>query len=362
MKTNIFKFILALGLFCFGYSGSNVVYSQVDVTYSEYDLVKVNMKDGSFKTGFILSDDGREILLNSREVGKIYLPKSDIKNIVILGDEADESTTGEVTLPPSFNTRYHFTTNSLPLKKGEHYAMINLYGPEVHLAPLDNLSIGIMTTWMASPFVLALKYTIPTNNKNINFGLGTLFGTSGYWNAFANYGGLYWGMVTFGDADLNLTLSAGYSHFDTDGLNSFQTVSKEGIYYGTVSNPAYPEQETVKNNNLTAPAFSVGFAAKIGKNATFIMDGMFFMGKKVGANRIETTETIGVNQITTVKASDKKSQLLYLMPGMRFQSKPSRAFQISLAGVSVFKQNIGSSETYLAYSFPIPMVSWFFRF
>ena len=33
--------------------------------------------------------------------------------------------------------------------------MIGLQGPEVHFAVSDNLSLGIMATWIASPLALA---------------------------------------------------------------------------------------------------------------------------------------------------------------------------------------------------------------
>ena len=46
---------------------------------------------------------------------------------------------------------------------------------------------------------------------------------------------------------------------------------------------------------------------------------------------------------------------LYLMPGMRFQKNENRAFQIAVAGVSVWDS--GDNIT-----FPLPLISWFFKF
>jgi hypothetical protein len=56
-----------------------------------------------------------------------------------------------------------------------------------------------------------------------------------------------------------------------------------------------------------------------------------------------------------------ESNALFLMPGMRFQTKENRAFQVALAGVAVFrtKGHTGSNPN---YSLPIPMCTWFFRF
>ena len=46
---------------------------------------------------------------------------------------------------------------------------------------------------------------------------------------------------------------------------------------------------------------------------------------------------------------------LFLMPGMRFQTKENKAFQVSLAGVAVFDHGENNS-------FPIPMCTWFYKF
>ncbi|MGB1647360.1 MAG: hypothetical protein ACPG9I_08705, partial [Crocinitomicaceae bacterium] len=61
-----------------------------------------------------------------------------------------------------------------------------------------------MTTWIGSPLIAVGKYTIPTNNKKVNFSIGTMFGTSGYLNEFRGFGGLHWGTFTYGDRKNNI--------------------------------------------------------------------------------------------------------------------------------------------------------------
>ena len=47
---------------------------------------------------------------------------------------------------------------------------------------------------------------------------------------------------------------------------------------------------------------------------------------------------------------------MFLMPGMRFQTNDKKAFQVSLAGITVITPNDG------VYAFPIPMCTWFYKF
>jgi hypothetical protein len=64
-----------------------------------------------------------------------------------------------------------------------------------------------------------------------------------------------------------------------------------------------------------------------------------------GVYRHEVTHTKGSNSVA-----------FFLMPGMRFQKNENRAFQVSLAGVTVIEQN-GD-----VFSFPLPTVAWYFKF
>ena len=187
-------------------------FSQVEeVTDSTKIITMIN---GEVRVGEIISDDGREILFLSKDIGKVFILKQDVKSIRPFKPEVGEIVEGDYFVNSPFNTRYYFTTNARPLKKGEDYAMIHLYGPEVHFSVSDRFSIGVMTSWIASPFVLAAKYSIPTKSPNVNFGLGTLVGTSAFLNSFRGFGGLHWGMATFGDEKQNMTISLGYAYMN----------------------------------------------------------------------------------------------------------------------------------------------------
>jgi len=286
--------------------------------------------------GKILSDDGREVLMETKELGKIYIPKSDIKSISIYNSK-NVTASGEYRELGPFTTRYQFSTNAFPIEKGEDYALVNLYGPEVHFAVSKNFSVGIMSTWIASPLVVAVKYSIPTSYKNINLGVGTLFGSMGYLNQGRGFAGLHWGMITFGDRLKNLTISIGYSYLNS-GFDRYYVPGT----YPTNSNP--PRKLGAMNK---APIIGVAGLTSIGKKASFIFDAMFLMGK----SPFQNSSWNGLDLITYSQITYSSSPNLILMPGMRFQRTENKAFQISLAGV------IGDG-----YSFPLPMASWFFKF
>lgn len=363
MRT-LFQLCFTLTLCFFGSQG---VFAQVPSTTTptsdttKYLVVK---NDGNEYVGLILSDDGREVLIQTTTLGKVYIPKSDIKSIRPL-DLVEDVKKGEFNSAGVFTTRYQFTTNCFPIKKGENYAMVNLYGPEVHFAVHKDFSIGVMSTWIGSPLALALKYTRGTANPKINYGAGALIGTSGYLNSGRGFGGLYWGMITYGDRRSNVTLSLGYGHFNDGDNSSYQeAVYVPGIYpldgSWNMEFPIAGYEQVQYGVNVEAPIIGLAGQTKVGKKASFIYDCMFLMGRSRNINGYQSISYqydpfTGAPQQATIgewQSNAKSPQTaLILMPGMRFQRSDSKAFQISLAGV--ITQDM---------SFPLPMASWFYKF
>ena len=341
--------LLFIILFFSGFASSQV--NQTDT--NTYVIKKSN---GAEYIGKIISDDGREVLIATKELGNIYIPKADIISIKVV-DIEKEMVNNEYRSKGVFTTRYQFSTNAFPIEKDENYAMINLYGPEVHFALNKRISIGLMASWIASPLVLAVKYTIPTSNEKINFGFGTLLGTTGYLNQAKGFGGLHWGMVTLGDRSKNVTLSLGYSYFKP-GLSGYDTFYQPGTY----SDQSYYSNVIKEVNSplVLAPVFGVASIAPVGKKASFILDAMFILGKTSGEqeqdiNRYDDTQGQPIYYVVSELRSVTYPQINFVfMPGMRFQKSETKAFQISLGGIIGYADDL--------YSFPVPMCSWFYKF
>jgi len=329
----VFKLILALcSVFVCGFIQASPFILCVDSTQVTKDSVSSKQlylvtKNNSVEyVCEILNDDGREVLILTQNLGKIYIPKSEIRNISKI-DDKKSLVRGEYYEAGPFTTRYAFTTNGFSLKKGSNYAILNLSGPEVHLALTDNFSVGIMSTWIASPFVVVLKQSFKSSNENVHYSVGTLLGTSGYLGNFDIYGGLPFANVTFGDTKQNLTFSAGYGF-----ISSFSN----------------------SNNTTGAPIFSIAGITKVGAKASFIFDSMFgFITAK--SSTIDYSLMYPYSAYPTVQTTNSFG--FCLMPGMRFQTKENSAFQVSLAGVSII-----NLQTKFATTFPLPMCTWFYKF
>lgn len=365
---NIFLFLLLTFSFL----------AKAQVTQQDSDTLKylIVRNNGVEYVGQIISDDGRELLILTQQLGKIYIPKSEVKSISKV-DAATDFKAGEYLGKGVFTTRYQFTTNAFPIQKGENYALINLYGPEVHFGVLPNLSVGIMATWIASPIALALKYTIPTQNPKLNFGLGTIMASSGYFNQAKGYGGLHWGMATYGTRRSNATLSLGYGYFNSGfSFTSQNTYYQPGTYAAVQNQGVYsfpiPELLTYENEvgSFKAPIVGVAGITAVGKKASFIWDVMIIGGNKrtiFNGQDIQYFYDQNTGQPSSVVYNDPfievKSTNVVVMPGMRFQKDQNSAFQVTLAGVIGRREETVNNQLSIdSYSFPIPMLSWFYKF
>lgn len=352
MKKALILFILLLNFVQFSFSQTETT----DSLKSE-QLFVVTKFDGTEYIGKILSDDGREVLIETEALGKIYIPKSEIKSITKIEDNS-RIINGAFSSDGPFTTRYAFTTNALPITKGANYGTVNLYGPEVHFALSNKFSLGLMSTWIASPLVLALKYSFKTKNEKINLSMGTLNGTSGYLNSFRGFGGLHFANITFGSRTKNLTISGGYAYILT---GNEQFAIDPGVYL--VIEPIGTSQPTPI---IQGPVFSIACIAKVGAKASFVFDSMFGYFGQEGTLTTTTDATpadvFDNNWIWTVSSVTRTNLALFLMPGMRFQKMDKQAFQVSLAGVSVVRLSGYSSGSKKTESFPFPMFTWFYRF
>lgn len=225
--------------------------------------------DGTEYIGTILSRDAREVLIDVDNLGQIFIPMHEIREIRDL-DEKGEYSSGE-----AFSSRYFLSTSGLPLTKGQRYALFNWWGPEIHSNVAENFSMGLMTTWIAVPLIASMKVSIPVSEK-FNFGIGTLLG-SGLWAGLGNVGGLIYGSATIGDHVNNLTLSGGYVGISLEG------------------------------DNVSSPLASVACLIKINQNLSFVGDSFIIL--------------------------KKGSSGALIIPGIRYSKANDKAFQFGFGGI-----------------------------
>lgn len=198
-------FIILVGLLLF--TGNNVL-AQIDTTKNVTNKTYlITTSEGNEFFGTIIYQDTKEVVVETKNLGKVSIPKYQIKEIKEVSGK-QISSGGHYIPEQRFASRYFITTNGLPIEKGDNYVLWNIYGPDIQFSISDHFGIGIMTSWLGVPIIGTAKYSFNLG-KNTNMAIGTLLGTGSWSNP-------EFGLVvpftafTVGDRRNNINFSGGY--------------------------------------------------------------------------------------------------------------------------------------------------------
>jgi hypothetical protein len=234
-----------------------------------------------------------------------------------------------------FSTRYFITTNGLPIKKGETYALWSLLGPDFQFGVSDNVGLGVITTWIGTPLIGSAKLSIPINNE-WNAGLGILLGTGSWsWPDFAL--ALPYGVLSYGDRVKNINLSFGYG----------------GLTYKVDEYDIITDRSSSRRESEGNFLFSIAGMAKVGRTLSLVFDSFIVprSGTYVVSEYYSDWDEVTGEYIEGYRDVTKKRYSIALfIPGVRIQTNQRGAFQFGFAGIRAEGQTIGV---------PFPMVQWF---
>lgn len=196
-----------LSLLVFLICSGNAV-AQVDTTKTlTSKIYLITTAEGNEFLGTIVYQDAKEVIIETKNMGKVSIPKFQIKELKEVQSK-EISAGGEYIPEQRFATRYFITTNGLPLEKGENYVLWNIYGPDMQFSISDHFGVGIMTSWVGIPIIGTAKYSFNLG-KNTNMAIGTLLGTGSWSNP--EFGLVVpFTALTFGDRRTNINFSGGY--------------------------------------------------------------------------------------------------------------------------------------------------------
>lgn len=299
---------------------------------------KVIKQNGVAFTGKIVSQDAREILIESQEVGLVYVPRHEVKEIVEL-KQGEKPVSGGL-----FATRYFLTTNGFSIKKGDNYVQWNLFGPDFQFGIADNMGVGIMTSWVGMPVIGTFKYTFKLG-EGLCGGVGLLGGT-GSW-AYPEYGLLLpFGYMTLGNRVNNLNFSAGYG-----------ALFMERTEYTIINTPTEYSvnsfEEKQVGDSEGRPLMSLACMFRLNNKFSFVFDSFIMLaGAERTRQELQTTydEPEYKTRYSVVNVTERGKPLVVLSPGLRFQATEHSSFQFGFTGLHVDGEFV---------PFPIPMVQWF---
>ncbi|MBI2258946.1 MAG: hypothetical protein HYU67_08615 [Flavobacteriia bacterium] len=328
--------------------------------YAQFDSLQVYKIVTENKTyyGKIKKDDGREVLVNTKEIGTIYISKRLITSISPYNENLDgTSKSSEYEHPSDF--KYFTSFSSRSLEKGRNLIQINLWGPELHFGLGKGFVFSFLSTWIASPFGIGIKKTYLEKNPHWKISSGLLFGTMGYWNSFKGNAGMVYLNSTYSKERFQVTANVATSFFKSGFEMEYTSLYKETIYDPNVLEDFVSEYYlNAKYQRGFEPAyyFNLSGLFKITPKFSLFIDVINSLAQVTQPKEYIEGKSLYYNDMNnyTFKSEDLEKKYRYtgiFQPGFRYLYSESSAFQLS---ISVLKT--GDVEP-----IPIPQVAWIIR-
>lgn len=190
-----------------------------DYVQESSKMVRVILNDGTEKMGFLISDNEREVIIETANLGRVAIPKYQIKEVRIITGEQGSYDHSWADDP--YQTRYFFTFNGLPRTPKKNYLKIFPLGIDAQFAPTENLQIGGFTSWVGAPIVGTIQGRFDLG-RNLHGAVGGYIGTSS-WVAFLQdspgFVAIPYASLTVGHSSSNFMVGYGYGYAAIDGAS-----------------------------------------------------------------------------------------------------------------------------------------------
>ena len=197
--------------------------------------IRIETHDGNVFTGTLISEEGNQIVIRTSSLGDVTILRSNIKHLTII--EEGQIRNGKFWFPNPHSTRYLFAPNAFGIPKGEgYYQNVWIFFNNVNYGVTNNFSMGAGIVPMflfgvsETPIWLLPKVSIPVSGEKFHLAAGAMIG--GVVGVGSSFGGLFYGMGTYGDRDRNMSVGLGYALADGE-ISSSPVLTVAGMYRAT---------------------------------------------------------------------------------------------------------------------------------
>ena len=238
--------------------------AQTDTLSSDTTTYYIGTIDGGQFMGTIISKNDREYLIETKDKGKMYIPKYVITEIKAANET--NRVNGNLFPPNPHPSRYFYAPSAFPVEEGNGYINCTyylLYQAQYGLT--KNISIGGTMTVLGMPALFNVKWSQKIKDK-LYMSLGGQIGKT-WWSSDGQTIGVGFANLTYGTEETNITVNGGYGFY---GKNHIDIVSASAIHRISKKLSILAEVWTILQPNYNPIFFGgPGFRLYAGKKATW---------------------------------------------------------------------------------------------
>lgn len=208
-------------------------------TVREKKPVVINTTNGNSFSGYIVSETDTEVVIETRNLGRVAIPKYNIKTIS--HKQTGNLVKGEYWYDNPNATRYVIGPSAIPLRKGEgYYQNLMLVAHSASVGITKNISVGggteLLTPIARGKAPQVYFFTLKSGFKvapKLHVGGGLLYLNIGnnYYGTRNNHLGNVFGLATYGSRNNNITLGAGWGFQRSKQLNPISNKIEPRSYF-----------------------------------------------------------------------------------------------------------------------------------
>jgi len=273
-------------------------------TQQQPDIYLVELKDGSTIMGTLVSEDVQQLVLQTKSMGTVTIPRSSIKSARLI--DSGSFVKGEYWFDNPNETRYLIGPSAFCLEKGEgYYQNLYLVVQSFNVGVTDQVTLGggfeiisILTGSGLPAFFITPKIGFEVTPR-LHLGAGALYANMTVIDDDLHFGVAY-GLATYGTTNNNVTLGAGwayksyrsyyqysYSPNGTSTVRHFREGGFSELPIITLSGMARPKKRfAVTTENWIMPVRQPNYSTATVTQSyqAFFSYGMRFMGEKISVD------------------------------------------------------------------------------
>ncbi len=215
---------------------TNQAQAQADTAFNDTNYYYIGTLDGGQFLGKIISKNDREFYIDTRDKGKMYIPKyviSEIKHVNTYTQSGSNThkpggNDHQIYPPNPHPSRYYYSPSALPIEKGEGYINCTyflLYQAQYGLT--DHISLGGTMTIVGMPAMFNVKWSQKVR-RNLYIGAGGQIGKT-WWTSNSDAIGVGFVNATLGNEESNITLNGGYGFYGKEHINLVSIAATQRI-------------------------------------------------------------------------------------------------------------------------------------
>ena len=241
------------------------------------------------------------------------------------------------TASRALSGRYALMPSAMPFERGDHVAVVRLYGFETHFALSDRVRIGVQSSYLISPVGLSAHVHLTPPSSRFHLALSGRLANASYLGDFESSIAFATLHATAGTPRRHVTLTAGLGTSNVEQLYTYYSAYSDVLVSPADEDPRRDYRQQGRRR-LGGAVVGLACLTPLKSKTSFLLDATYLLtpnSQYVNTFALEERPDFGTTFVYETCTIDRRpSHSFLLVTGLRFQQSPHHTFQATITGFS----------------------------